>query len=175
MQVVIPFLKLLETNLPAHFFCLTPGRDHTLLGVIDSCFRKFYPCEEPRLTWMAIPLENWLLCQDKFSCRLPLVMNVFFLFYPFTEGVNSMLYTVVFILNPLLYRPKVLSPVVIQLLKLKPLVAETDKCPQGSYNISISLLLWFLVFFLFSSPGDLLLSNFLRSAIHLKGTLLHYI
>lgn len=63
------------------------------------------------------------------------------------------------ILHSLLYRPKALSPVVIQLLKLGPLGSWGWQMPQGSCNISVHLLFWFLVSSLFASPGDRLLSK----------------
>lgn len=70
-----------------------------------------------------------------------------------------MLYMSILILKPLLQRPKGLSPGVMQLWKLKRLGYRDWQMPPGSCSVSLSLLLWFFVFSLFSFPGDLLLSN----------------
>lgn len=127
--------------------------------------------------WHILLEKSCWLCQDRFPGHLSMMISVFFFLFFSTILVKlqpfkkSTLHRVVLILNPLLNRPKVLSPIVMQLLKLKPLAYWDWQVPPSSCGISISLLLWFWVFSLFSSPGDLLLT---RSAIHLKGSLLHY-
>lgn len=165
-------------------FCLTPAH-----GYISPCafcnFRlwthvlgNFIHRKNQGLNLWHILLEkNCLLCQDKFPCHLSLLISASDFYstlllqlttlqkvYTSQGGFSSKI--------PLLYRPKVLSPVVMQLLKPKPLGYWNWQMPLSSCGISIRLLLWFFFFSLFSSPGDLLLT---RSAIHLKGSLLHYI
>lgn len=123
VQLVISFLKLLETSPLVHYFCLTPAHSYILLEPVNSSFGTFYPWEEPRLTLRAHSSRR-IVCQDKLSCHLPLLMSELFLFYPFTEGVALQKVCALhggFNSKSLWYRPKVLSPAVMQLLELKPL------------------------------------------------------